>query len=135
MAKIKINPHLELDVDIFLNSIAQLDTDELESLSNKVMALRAKRKTPNLSLQETQLLKQINHGITDDQRMRYNFLNEKLHEGNITEDEHKEFLNLVEQIELADAQRIHALIQLAQIRNISVEELMQQLQILRPTYG
>ena len=61
-------------------------------------------------------------------------LNEKLHEETITPDEHREFLGLVDQIELADAERLYRLIKLAQLRNVPVETLMDQPGIRQPIF-
>jgi len=67
--------------------------------------------------------------------MRYRLLNEKLHQDKLTADEHGELLGLIDQIEVADAERLRALIELARLRGASVEAIMQQLQIRQPTYG
>lgn len=135
MSKIQVNSQIELDVETILAGIAQLDSQELEKFSFSVMALNARRKAPSVSLEESQLLTRINHGVPTEVRMRYQLLNEKLHEDQITADEHRELLGLIDQIEVADAERLRALIELARVRGTSVEAVMQQLQIRQPTYG
>lgn len=135
MSKIQVNSQIELDVETILAGIAQLDSQELEKFSFSVMALNARRKAPSVSLEESQLLTRINHGVPTEVRMRYQLLNEKLHEDQITADEHQELLGLIDQIEMADAERLRALIELARVRGTSVEAVMQQLQIRQPTYG
>lgn len=135
MSKIQVNSQIELDVETILAGIAQLDSQELEKFSFSVMALNARRKAPSVSLEESQLLTRINHGVPTEVRMRYQLLNEKLHEDQITAGEHRELLGLIDQIEVADAERLRALIELARVRGTSVEAVMQQLQIRQPTYG
>jgi len=135
MSKIQVSSQIELDIETVLDGIAQLDSQELEKFSYRVMALHARRRVPSASHEESQLLTQINHGVPAEVRNRYHFLNEKLHEDNITASEHQELLGLINQIEIADAERLRTLIELAKIRNTSVEELMQQLQIRQPAYG
>jgi hypothetical protein len=85
-----------------------------------------------LSKDETQLLQQINQGVATEVRKRYRLLDEKLHDNTITSDEHQELSDIINQIELADAERIVALIQLAQLRNTGVDALIDQLAIRRP---
>jgi hypothetical protein len=58
--------------------------------------------------------------------------NAKLHEETITPAEREEFLQLTDQIEQADAERLRHLIALAQVRQVSVDTLMDQLGIRRP---
>jgi hypothetical protein len=83
-------------------------------------------------MDETELLQQIYRGVPGTVRKRYRLLDEKLHNGTITTDEHQELCNLINQIELTDAERIFALIQLAQLRNTTVDSLMNQLKIQWP---
>lgn len=66
---------------------------------------------------------------------RYDSLNEKLHEETISPEEHQEFLKLVEQIEMADAERLFHLIELSRIRRVSVDALMDQLGLRRSVYA
>ena len=59
----------------------------------------------------------------------------KLYDKTIAPDEHQELLSLIDQIENADAERLRCLIELAQMRNVSVDALMDQIQIRRVTYA
>lgn len=47
----------------------------------------------------------------------------------ITSEEHQDLLKLIDVVEQADGDRLQHLIQLSQLRNISLAELMKQLQI------
>jgi hypothetical protein len=47
----------------------------------------------------------------------------------ITPEEHQDFLKLIDIVEQADGDRLQHLIQLSQLQNISLSELMEQLQI------
>ncbi|MDZ7364141.1 MAG: hypothetical protein ONB46_26020 [candidate division KSB1 bacterium] len=62
-------------------------------------------------------------------------MNAKLHEETIAPEEHQELLQLIDRIELADAERLQHLIELARIRNVSVDMLMNQLEIRRPAHA
>ncbi len=78
---------------------------------------------------EAELLQKINQGLLPEVRKRHAELNAKLHEETITPEEHQELLQLVDRIELADAERLQHLIELARIRNVSVDTLMNQLEL------
>ena len=135
MPKVQVTSQIELDFDEVLKGIAYLGANELEQFVDKVIALQAQRRAPSLPANEAELLQKINHGVPPKVRKRYHELNEKLHEEIITQEEHQELLGLIDQIELADAERIRHLIALAQLRNLSVDSLMDQLGIRRPVYA
>lgn len=81
-----------------------------------------------MSKNEAELLQKINQGLPPEIRKRYAELNAKLHEETITPEEHQELLQLVDRIELADAERPEH----DPVRNVSVDTLMNQLEIRRP---
>lgn len=118
-----------------LNSVAQLNTNELEKFLFQVLTLRAKRIAPNVSKPETELLEQINQGLSTKTQQRYNDLVAKRQAEMLTFEEHKELLALIDNIELADAERAQNLIKLAQLRNVPVKTLMDNLNIHQPSYG
>jgi hypothetical protein len=65
---------------------------------------------------EAELLQKINQGLPPEIRKRYTELNAKLHEETIAPEERQELLELIDRIELADAERLQDLIELARIR-------------------
>jgi hypothetical protein len=135
MPKVQVKSKIEIDFDEVLNGVAQLKINELEQFADRVIALRARRRAPSLSGDEAQLLQKINAGLPTEVWRRYEELNAKLHEETITPEEHTELLELIDKIELADAERMKHLIELAQLRNVSVEMLMDQLGLRRNTYA
>ncbi len=135
MPKLQLTSQIELELDEVLNGVSLLDTRTLDQFTERVLALRANRYAPSLRANESELLQKINQGVPTTVRGRFNHLNEKLHEEAITPEEHQEFLQLIEQIEMADGARLTAMIELARLRNVSVDTLMQQLGIHPPTYA
>lgn len=135
MPKVQVTSQIEIDLDEVLHGLARLGTKELEQFVDQVIALRAQRRAPSLSKDETELLQQINCGLPADIRQRYDALNAKLHDETITPEEHAELLTLIDRLELADAERMQHLVALAQIRGVSVDTLMEQLGIRRTTYA
>jgi len=132
MLKVQVTSQIEIELDEVLKSVAQLEPDELEQVVNQFIALQARRRAASLSTAETDLLQQINQGLPPTIRSRYEELNTKLHEEAIPPAEHEELLQLSDTIEQADAERLRHLITLAQLRQVSVDTLMDQLGIRRP---
>ncbi|MEZ4705651.1 MAG: hypothetical protein R3A44_00510 [Caldilineaceae bacterium] len=131
MSKVLVTSQIELDLDEVLNGLAGLSAHELEQFVERVLSLQAHRRAPALPPQEMELLQIINNGVAAAVRKRYRELNEKLLAETISEAERAEFLAIVDQIEVADAERLNALIALAQLRALTVDQLMAQLGIQR----
>lgn len=132
MLKVQVTSQIEIDLDEVLKSVAQLEPNELEQVVNQLIALQARRRAVSLSSAETDLLQRINQGLPLTLRSHYEELNAKLHEETITPAEHEELLQLTDQIEQADAERLRHLIALAQVRQVPVGTLMDQLDISQP---
>ncbi len=115
-----------------LDGIAQLDTPDLETFLDEVSLVLAQRKAPSLSHAETALLQQINSGLPDEVQQRYNDLRARQAAGSISAEEHQTLLALIDVVEQADVERMQALMQLAQLRNLSLQALMEQLAIEPP---
>lgn len=135
MPTVQVTSRIEIDFEEVLQGMARLQMQDLERFVDRAIALQAQRRAPSLPKQEAELLQKINQGLPIAFRERYAELNDKLHEEAITPEEHQELLQLVDRIELADAERLRHLIELARIRNISVDALMRQLDIRRPAYA
>ena len=124
MLKVQVTSQIEIDLDEVLKSVAQLEPNELEQVVNQLIALQARQRAASLSTAETDLLQQINQGLPPTIRPRYEELNAKLHEETITPAEHEELLQLSDRIEQADAERLRHLIALAQLRQVSIDTLL-----------
>lgn len=135
MPKVHVTSHIELDLEDVLQSVAPLETADLEQFVAQVLALQAQRLAPSVSRDETALLQQISGGLPADMRQRYAVLNARLHEETITPAEHAELLRLIDRLELADAERMRCVVALAQLRGVSVDTLIEQLGLRRTTYA
>lgn len=118
--------------DNLLDAVADLDGKEFDQFVSQVLALQARRRTHTLAHQEATLLQQINLGIEPVTWRRYATLKAKRRAATLSDAEHNELIALGDQIELANARRVTALIQLAQLRHTSLEDLMEQLGIQPP---
>ena len=113
----------------------QLDNRSLDAFINNILSLRIQRETPDKQKEEAILLKKINKSLTIDQIERFKELNQKRIEGNISEQEYSELLILLEKVEKLNVNRLKYLTTLARLRNVTVRELMNQLDISNPING
>ena len=118
-----------------LRSVASLPAAELEQFVTRVLALRARLKAPTIPDQEANLLHKINIGLSAIQQQRFADLNLKRQEETLTDEEHQELLVLIEEMETKNVERIQNLSLLAQLRQVSLTTLMQNLGIKALPYA
>ncbi|HRW06740.1 MAG TPA: hypothetical protein P5121_16670 [Caldilineaceae bacterium] len=135
MSKVQVFSQVELDTEDLLEGVTQLDSEELERFTQQVLLIRANRYALSLPQAEAELLQKINEGVSAKVRERYDELHEKMLDEALAPDEQRELIDLSDQIEYADAQRLHHLIVLAKLRNISVDALMDELKLRRRVYA
>jgi len=112
-----------------LHEAENLSLPELEQFVSQLMVLQARRRAKSLSPLETDLLMKINQRLTPEKQVRYDELVSRRRDDQLTPEERDELLHLIEQIETADAQRVEHLIALANLRGVSLRELMTELGI------
>lgn len=112
-----------------LKATADLNSFELDNFVSQAIALRAQRRAPNLSQNETELLLAINKGISPRIQKRFDELAEKLESETMTAAEREEFLKLTNRIEKQDARRVELLGKLAEFRKQTLDEIMKDLGI------
>ena len=112
-----------------LKATQQLDIAELKEFMAELSAVYAQKQTPHLTKKETELLQKINQSIPITLWQPYKKLVAQRKEGALTQSEHEELLRLSDQIERLHAERIGYLVELAQLRNVSLTELMDELGI------
>jgi hypothetical protein len=89
---------------------------------------------PHLSTQETALFLRINSHLSPEQQSRYDALCAKREAEILTPAEHTELLHFIDAIATLWTDRLQALLDLAQLRRVSPQQLMQQLAITPPVY-
>jgi LAS superfamily LD-carboxypeptidase LdcB len=112
-----------------LKAVEQLNLSELEQFVSQVIVLQAQRKANRLPQAEAELLLKINQGIPANLQRDYKELIAKRDDEILTEDEYQKLLQLTEEIEKIQAQRIENLAELARLRGISLSTLMENLGI------
>jgi hypothetical protein len=122
-----------MSLDEILAAADRLDEKGLDQLLQQVSLMRARRKAPLLSPQESRLLQQINQGLPDDLDRRSQALREKSQNGTITPVESTEFGQVNGLIENLAAKRIEALIKLSELRQVPFTQLLDDLGIHGPS--
>lgn len=132
MTSVQVTSQINIDLDHLLAGVAQLETPDLERFTEQVSQLLAQRKVSSLPAQETELLLQINQGLSPETQQRYDQLQAKLQAETISAAEYQDLLTLIDTVEQADAKRLEALMNLAQLRQVFLPDLMAQLGIQPP---
>lgn len=88
-----------------------------------------------LSKEETELFLRINRALPEKQATRLNELNEKIEESVLTDEEQTELLRLAKRVEKLWVDRLQAVLKLAELRNVTPEEMMRRLELNPPTYA
>jgi hypothetical protein len=123
-----------MSLDELIKAADTLDANDLDSLLQQVVYLRARRKTPVLLEDEAQLLLRINQGISADLLAQYQLLLQKRNAETLTDSEYDRLIQFSTQIEQIGAQRLEALAHLAQLRQVSLLDLMETLGIQPVSY-
>ena len=119
-----------------LARISSLQTpEELEELTDGLLAIRASRVAPVLSGEETRLLLGINEGVSAESRDRVASLIEKRNNRGLSTAESHELTQLADKVERRGVERLEALSRLAELRGVSLRELMKSLGIISDNHG
>jgi len=125
----------DLSSDQLLSAARQLPRREFDQFVTRVLSLRAERGAPILPAAESELLLKINHPVPDDLQRRYDEMLARRDARTLTSEEHEELLGLTDQVEMLEAERMSNLLELAQLRRITLDELMDQLGLQPPFYA
>ena len=114
---------------------ARLVPQDLEYVVQKLVALRASRQVAGLNDAESVLMEKINRSLPAAQLQHFQYLDERRRDEMLTATEHTELLTLIIEMEKLNVERVQYLTTLAQLRNVTVRELIQQLGLLpNPLY-
>ncbi len=136
MTQITLDLSPELETQLRAEAAKQgLDPERyiLETLHSQLAAIQ--EAPSHLSAAEAELLQHINLGLSADLWSEYHTLIEKRHAETLTADEHQRLIELSDQIEALNVERMQALVQLATLRQQSLEDVMGALGIESAAYG
>ncbi len=116
--------------DNLLQAVVSLPKNEFERLITNAKKLR--RTLPeNRATREIRLIQKVNEStLSDDEQKRFYDLVKKRRDENISEDGLNELIALTEKSEELNVKRLKFLAEIANLRNISLREVMKELEIL-----
>jgi len=129
--------HIQTEVpfSVLLDSLPQLGLDELDLLADQVIRLRSQRKIAQNPEAESVLLAKISAGVIPlALRRRCAELTRKQSAGLLDENEEEELSTIVDEIENKNAQRVGYLVDLAELRQTTLDELMDVLEVAPFSY-
>lgn len=112
----------------------ELPLPELEQLVDRVIAIRAERRAPHLTGNESELLAHINQGLPTEERARLKELISRRDAETIIPTEVRELIGMTDRLEKLHAERLAALAELATLRGINVDEVINRLGIQFPDH-
>jgi hypothetical protein len=121
-----------MSVDELLRAVDDLSEPDLENLLNRTLFVRARRRGPIATPEESTLLREINRGIPAELSDRYAILADKRDDETLMDDEYRELLDIADQIEASGVKRLEALVKLADQRQVPLLQLMADLGIQTP---
>ena len=110
-----------------LQEVSRLNGPALDKFLDRVLMLRAERRAPHLSKQETELLETINYRRPPEAQARFDLLVTRRRANKIISAELAELLTMTDQSEMLAAERVRAVMDLAQLRGVSFDEMLRQL--------
>lgn len=117
-----------IDSQSLLRDADRMPVNELERFLNDISAMLLRKRTQDKALRERQLLHKINNTVLDAaQTERYHVLIEKLELSTMTDAENAEFDLLGNKEEKLRNQRVKYMIELAQLRAVTLTEVMESL--------
>ena len=126
-----VMPTIQIEANLsseqLLNAAGQMPRREFNRFVEAVLRLRANHERGKLSVGEAELLSKINQPVPADVQQRYDELIERRDARLLSTDEQQELLCLTDQVELLEAERMKRLIELAQLRQVSLDEVFKQL--------
>ncbi len=120
-----------IDNQSLLLDVAKMPVPELERFIKEINALLRRKKTQDKALRERQLLDKINRTVLNaSQTERYDILIDKLQIGTMTDAEHLEFGILANNEEKLRNQRVKYMIELSQLREVTLPQVMESLGLI-----
>lgn len=132
MPTVQVKAHINFDE--LLNMVKQFNSSDLERFTLYLHHIQAQRKAASIPRRESELLLQINQKLPHDIQTAYDNLIAKRQAESLNSEEYQELLDLTEKVEQFDAKRIETMTELAGLRQISLTQLMNQLDIKSPSY-
>lgn len=125
---------LNAETENRLKRLSQMEHSEMGDVASRLLAQAARSARPLKEITETELLQKINEGWSPERWEKYHALTLKRRADNLKDDEYKELIALTNDREISHARRMKYLLELANLRQTSLEAVMDSLGIRPPFY-
>jgi hypothetical protein len=117
---------INLSTNDLLKGVEQLGKQDLEEFVKQVLQIRARRLADTYRHEEATLMEKTKVGLSEAEQLSLQAFANKSQNGSLSEAEQKAYLGLTEKMETLNNQRLEALGKLAQLRDASLETVMEQ---------
>ncbi len=117
-----------------ISTVRRMPLADLEELVDEVLTIQAERRAPHLSGEESKLVKTIQRRLSETKQTRLRELQTLRDEDKLSADGYAELAAIVDELEQIHADRMNALLELANLRGTTVAEQMNQIGINLPDY-
>lgn len=125
----------QVDGDELLRAVKQLSPADFRRFATAFLTLRAKREAPMVTESESQLLARISQPLPEGLKARYDTMIARPHAETLCPEEHTELLQLGDEVETWEADRLAALADLARLRGMPHSTLLADLGIPATSHG
>ena len=124
---IDVKPELEARLQQEANR-AGLDVPGfIQTMLSEKLGSHSETSAGQLSIQEAQLMQQINRGLAESEWQQYHTLSVARRDARLSDAGQQELIALTDRLERLNAERMSALIELARLRKTSVQTLAHEL--------
>ena len=106
----------------------------LSTVEERLRRNHMRQSVSRLSKPESDLMQRINEGLPVETWQEYHALIAKRNAGTLTDEEQRTLVGLVDQVEIAHARRLGYVLELANMRGTTLDAMMDELGIVKPTY-
>jgi len=122
-------------VSELLSAVQRLKKTDFEDFYAKIKSLHGNAEVQSIASQELRLLEKINSDLPKKTQLRWHLLLARRDEGTLTIEEKTELVRLTEVVEDWETKRLRWLAQLADLRQITLPEVVKQYKILPLTHA
>lgn len=117
-----------------ISTVRRMPLADLDELVDEVLTIQAERRAPHLSGEESKLMRTIQRRLSESKQNRLRELQALRDKGKFSVGGYAELAAITDELEEIHADRMKALLELANLRGTSVAEQMNQIGINLPDY-
>jgi hypothetical protein len=122
-------PVTQIEPDQLLNAALQMPEEDFQRFVKKLFTLKAQARVPSWPPREMELMSKINLGLSPADARRMRTLIAKRQSYLIQDEELQELVRLTDEAERLNVERLKHLLELAYLRGVTLDEVMEQLGI------